>query len=550
MTLHRHLTTIYHGTDQARHVDDIAADLVTLLDERDANQASRPATKEPVPWTQDDIWIITYPDQFRSPDRTPLATLPVALDRLAPEANGVHLLPCYPWSSDDGYAVVDPLQIEPAYGGWNDIGRLTQDRRVMLDAVVNHLSSESPWFQAFLDGDPEFENGFVTADPDQDLSMVIRPRSLPLLTPFDTAHGRQWVWTTFSPDQVDVDISDPTMLLRLVDVLVTYAEAGASAIRLDAIGFLWKEPGTSCIHLPQTHAAVKLMRAALDRHHPDVLLITETNVPHDENVAYLDSGDREAQAVYQFSLPPLVLHTMHTGDATALSDWAQGLSEWTGPDTTFLNFLASHDGIGLRPAEGLLAQDQLDAMAQRVATIGGVVNTRSTPRGDRPYELCTTWFDAVALGDEGRGLAHHVASHAIMMLLPGLAGVYIHSMLASSNDHETYRQTGMARALNRRRFNSLDALLPLDPAGRAGRVNAGMCQVMALRRSSPAFHPDAPFEVQPHRNGLFRFRRGAAPDEVLVEINVTLDEVDGIPAGGWRTTPHVSATPGRQQYDR
>lgn len=546
MSLHRHLATIYDGTDQARHVEDIAADLVTLLDDRDTDHAEPGDREEPTPWSQDDIWVIAYPDQFRSPDRSPLATLPVALDRLAPEATGVHVLPCYPWSSDDGYAVIDPMAIEPDYGDWGDIHRLAGDRRVMLDAVVNHLSSESPWFQGFLDGDPAFENGFVTADPDQDLSMVVRPRSLPLLTPFDTARGRQWVWTTFSADQVDVDISDPTMLLRLIDVLVTYAEAGAAAIRLDAVGFLWKEPGTSCIHLPQTHAAVKLMRAALDRHHPDVLLITETNVPHDENIAYLDAGDREAQAVYQFSLPPLVLHTMHTGDAAALSDWARGLPEWTSPDTTFLNFLASHDGIGLRPAEGLLSRDQLEAMAQRVADVGGVVNTRSTPRGDRPYELCTTWFDAVALGDEARGLALHVASHAIMMLLPGLAGVYVHSLLGTRNDQEAYRRTGVARALNRQRFESLDDLLPLARDGRAGRVNAGVREVMALRRASPAFHPNAPFAVQPPREGLFRFRRGAGTDEVLVEVNVTMDVVDGIPPGRWRTTPRIDTTPDRQ----
>ena len=537
MTMRDHLDTVYAGTRHADRVDEIADDLRAMLDDRGADGRPTDGPSRTSPWSQDDVWVISYPDQFRSQDRSPLATLPVALDALAPEANGVHVLPCYPWSSDDGYAVIDPLSIEPDYGDWDDVRHLARGRRVMLDAVVNHVSSESPWFQAFLAGEPEFVDGFVTADADQDLSAVVRPRSLPLLTPFETSRGRQWVWTTFSADQVDVDVSDPAMLLRLLDVLVTYAEAGAAAIRLDAIGFLWKEPGTSCIHLPQTHAVVKLMRAALDRHHPDVVLITETNVPHDENVAYLGDGDREAQAVYQFTLPPLVLHTFHEGDATALSDWAQGLSDWTGADTTFLNFLASHDGIGLRPAEGLLADDQVTRMAERVAMAGGVVNARSTPRGDRPYELCTTWFDAMALGDEARGLAHHVASHMIMLLLPGLAGVYVHSLLGTANDHEAYRRTGMGRSLNRRRFASLDSVLPLSTDTRAGRVNGAIREAMALRRSNPAFHPDAPFEVQPGPSGLFRFTRGADADQVLVEVNVTMTVVDGIEPGRCRITP-------------
>lgn len=538
------LAVILADTRHGDRVPEIADELRRLLDERDRPAAPRPGTTGP--WSQHDTWIIAYPDQFQAPGRAPLAVLPEALDLLAPEANGVHVLPCYPWSSDDGYAVIDPLAIRDDYGTWDDIAALGRGRRVMLDAVVNHLSTESPWFERFLAGDPEFADAFVTVDPDTDLSGVVRPRSLPLLTAFEAVDGTRWVWTTFSADQVDVNIADPTMLLRLLDVLVRYAEAGASAIRLDAVGFLGKQPGTPCIHLPQTHAAVRLMRLALDRHHPDVLLVTETNVPHEENISYFGGPDeREAQAVYQFSLPPLVLHTMHTGDATALSAWAARNLEGrhdtdaaTDPaPTTFLNFLASHDGIGLRPVEGLLAPDEVAAMADRVTAIGGVVNTRSTPDGERPYELCTTWFDAVALGNEERGVAHHLASHAIMLLLPGIAAVYAHSLVGSSNDHEALRGTGTGRSLNRARFTDVADLADPAPSSRQARVNTGMRELMQLRRSSPAFHPDAPFEVADPVAGLFRFHRGRDDDRVLVEVNVATGEVDGLEVGGWRVGP-------------
>ncbi len=544
MSFVEELSTIYGGTDHADDVEAIADDLRDLLDDRDATPVDRPAAPGPgTPWSQDDVWVIAYPDHFQEDGRAPLAVLPDALDLLAPRANGVHVLPCFPWSSDDGYAVIDPLAIADDYGTWDDVATLATDRRVMLDAVVNHLSAESPWFRAFLADEPGFEHAFVTADPDADLSAVVRPRSLPLLTEFDGATGPRWVWTTFSPDQVDVDIGDPTTLLRIVDVLVRYADAGASAIRLDAIGFLWKEPGTTCIHLPQTHAAVRLMRAALDRHHADVVLITETNVPHEENVSYFGGPDRrEAQAVYQFSLPPLVLHTMHTGDATALAEWAATFLTDDGADeaddertaTTFFTFLASHDGIGLRPVEGLLDVDEVSAMAERVTAAGGVVNTRATPDGDRPYELCTTWFDAVALGDEERGIAHHLASHAIMLLLPGIAGVYAHSLVGASNDHELYARTGAGRSLNRARFTTLADLLPAG--SRAARVNAGLDELIALRRSDPAFHPDAAFAVAATVPGLFRFHRGRGDGRVLVEVNVATGEVDDLPMGAWRIT--------------
>src|SRR5439155_21635029 len=195
---------------------------------------------------------------------------------------------------------------------------------------------------AFQRAEPPFDRYFITIDPSTDLSGVTRPRTSPLLTRIETAAGPRWVWTTFSSDQVDLDYSNPEVLLAMVDVLLGYVAAGADLLRLDAVGYLWKQLGTRCIHLPQTHAVVKLLRELLDAAAPRVALVTETNVPQAENVGYFGNGEDEAQMVYQFPLAPLVLDAFAGSDAQTLSEWA-ALQKAPSERCAFFNFLASHD---------------------------------------------------------------------------------------------------------------------------------------------------------------------------------------------------------------
>ncbi|HPC62754.1 MAG TPA: alpha-amylase family glycosyl hydrolase, partial [Verrucomicrobiota bacterium] len=258
----------------------------------------------PEPLCERDTLLITYPDQLREPGLSPLA----ALDRfLAGHVrgmiSGVHLLPFYPWSSDDGFSVKDYFAVEPAYGTWEDICRIGQNFDLMFDAVFNHLSAQSDWFQRFLRNEPGFEDFFVTVEGDPDLSRVVRPRALPLLTTFPSATGPRKVWTTFSADQVDLNFKNPAVLLRVIEALLWYVRHGARFIRLDAIAFLWKEVGTSCLHLPQTHGVIQLLRSVLDCCAPHVRLITETNVPRADNISYFGDGTNEAQLAYNFALP-------------------------------------------------------------------------------------------------------------------------------------------------------------------------------------------------------------------------------------------------------
>ncbi len=515
----------------------VAADLEALLD----RHGRRPPSGRPA-WDASDAWLITYADQFQAPGERPLQTLDRFIGtHLEPEINGVHVLPFYPWTSDDGFSVTDYLAVDPGLGTWEDIARLASARRLMVDAVVNHMSVSSSWFRGFLAGDPEFAGFFRTADPAADLSATTRPRTSPLLHPFEGTRGTRWVWTTFSADQVDLDYANPAVLLRVVDVLLTYASRGAGIIRLDAIAFLWKVEGTTSLHLPQTHTAVQLMRAALDACYPDVLLITETNVPHEENISYFGvGGAREAQAVYQFPLAPLTLHAILTGDASVLARWAAGLGAGRA-GTTFFNFLASHDGVGVRPVEGLLAPAEIALLAERSVAAGGQVGLRALPDGsETPYELNSTWFDLVGAGhDEGDAIARHLATHAVMLALRGIPGLYVHSLFGTSNDQEGYAATGIKRRLNRRKFSAVDDLEArlADRTDRARRVWDGMRVMLAARRVHPAFDPESAQRVLDGPPGVLAIEREAGDGgraRVLVNLRGVPAAVGALAGPGWR----------------
>jgi sucrose phosphorylase len=469
------------------------------------------------PLSEKDSLLITYGDQLTHADELPLRTLARTLKRLLSELlSGVHILPFYPYSSDDGFSVIDYYQVDQALGTWGDVAEIAGEFRLMLDAVINHISVESAWFKGFLAGEPEHLPKFIEVDPGLDLSEVVRPRDLPLLTPFMTSRGERHIWTTFSADQVDLNYRDPALMLEILDLLLFYVQQGAQLIRLDAIAFLWKDPTSPSIHLPQTHRIVQLMRAVLDVAAPWVLLITETNVPHKENVAYFESG---ADLVYQFALPPLVLHTMLSGDTRKLSSWAGELRSPVKP-ATFFNFLASHDGIGLRPVTGILTDEELQALVDLPERSGGTVSYRALADGGRsPYELNVTYFDAIASEELPTDIAvkRFLASQAIMLAMPGLPGIYFHSLFGSRNDLASVERTGQARSINRARLvlSDLEAALA-DPNSLRAQVFQGYSRLLRARSACPAFDPWARHRVLEVEPGCFAILREAQAGEQVV----------------------------------
>ena len=495
-----------------------------------------------------DALLITYADQVREPNMAPLKTLSGFCDQnLQGVVSGLHILPFYPWTSDDGFSVTDYFAINPDYGTWKDLELLRARFDLMFDAVFNHLSAQSDWFQRFLRDEPEFRDFFVTVKGNPDLSRVVRPRALPLLTEFQTARGPERVWTTFSADQVDVNAKNPRVLLALLEALLLYAARGARFIRLDAIAYLWKEIGTTCIHLPQTHAVIQLFRAVLDRAAPGVRLITETNVPHSDNISYFGDGTNEAQLVYNFALPPLVLHALLRGDSTFLTRWAATLRA-PSEHTTFFNFLASHDGIGLNPARGILPDAEVDYLVDRCQSHGGFISYKHNADGSRsPYEMNVVYFDG--LNDPAANEAvetqvnRFMVSQAIMLALAGVPGIYFHSLFGSRNDREAALSTGINRRINRQKLSLAD--LESDLANATSlrhQVFTRYRDLLRARRAHPAFNPHAAQQILDLGKPIFAVLRTAKIDHhrVLCLHNLTDEpakvELDSrllAPTGHW-----------------
>lgn len=495
---------IYAGTFPEATFARLLADIATA---REAIKLPRKAH-----WDEQDVVLITYADQFREADKPTLSTFSRFYQQhLQSTFPLVHLLPFFPWSSDDGFSVIDYHQVDPLCGDWQDIARLHQETRLMFDFVCNHMSAHSAWFSHFLAQDPGWDDFFISMPPATDLSAVTRPRTSPLLTPFKMADGdTRFIWTTFSADQIDLNFANPEVLLRMVNVLLDYLKRGADYVRLDAVGYMWKTPGTRCIHLEKTHQLVKLFRAIADQVAPGTVIITETNVPHQDNISYLGNGHDEAQMVYQFSLPPLVLHAIHTGSARALRQWASAL-DLSSNDTTFFNFLASHDGIGLNPARGILSEVEIVALVRDLALEGALVSYKNNPDGTTsPYEINVTYLDALNRedDDDATRLKRFLLAHAILLVFPGVPAIYIQSILGGRNHYDGVRAAGHNRAINRQKHDLKQ--IEADLAGGnwlRQQVYTRLGQLIQLRRRQPAFHPDNPMTLYESENAVLVLRR-------------------------------------------
>ena len=479
-------------------------------------------------FSQEDTVLITYGDSLLEEGQPPLVTLhDFANTYLKDAISTIHFLPFFPWSSDDGFSVMDFFAINPELGSWEDIVAIGGDFQLMFDYVVNHFSAKGKWFQNYLAGKNGYGDFVIEVDPATDLSQVTRPRSLPLLSEYkkydeSTVH----LWTTFSADQIDFNFKSLDVLEKMIEVLLFYVAKGAKILRLDAIAYLWKEIGTTCIHLSQTHDMVKLFRAVLDLVAPDVILLTETNVPHQENISYFGDGRDEAQMVYNFTLPPLLFYSFLKEDTTVLSEWVKGL-DLESESNTFFNFTASHDGIGVRPLEGILQPEEIDNLVEVVKGNGGQVSYKRNPDGsDSPYELNITYVDAILAGAESTRAEKFLASQAIQYVLPGVPATYIHSLLGSRNWLAGVKQTGRARTINREKLDAEEVASELnDPNSFRARVFFPYIKLIKTRREQEAFHPNVDFEILDIDPKAFVIKRSSQKQTLYALTNVSSTEI-------------------------
>lgn len=462
-------------------------------------------------WDQEDVILITYGDSVEAAGEKPLRTLHTFLSTYCSDTiNSVHILPFFPYSSDDGFSVIDYSSVNESLGGWDDIEAITQDYRFMSDVVINHCSSRSAWFTNFIKGEGPGHDFFYTASPTEDLSKVVRPRTSELLRFTETEYGEKHVWCTFSHDQVDFDFSNPNVLDTFVSIIRQYLDSGIRIFRLDAVAFLWKKIGTDCINLEQTHEVVRLLRTLVEHAVEKAVIITETNIPNRQNLTYFGNAN-EAHGIYNFSLPPLLVNSLVTGSCKHLKSWLCSMPPAQN-GTFFFNFIASHDGIGLRPAEGLLDDKELTNLVNTMQNFGGRISWRQSENGEqKAYEINIALFDALqgtTKGTDKWGLERFICAHAVMFGLEGIPGLYIHSLLGTGNDYERVKNTSHNRSINRHKwdFEALEGLLK-DESSQQAKVYKRMTQLLSIRKKQPAFHPNATQFTLQLGNKIFGFWR-------------------------------------------
>ncbi|XQW85238.1 sugar phosphorylase [Thalassotalea piscium] len=490
--LAQQLTTIYQGVDIDQSIEEVATELIALMRLDDSNLPPEPYTNH---WSEQDAVLITYGDSIIENHTSPLKTLDCFLhEKIGSSINSVHILPFFPYSSDDGFSVIDYSSVNESLGNWQEIKTIAQQWHLMSDLVINHCSSRSAWFDNFIKGEGQGADYFFTALPEDDLTAVVRPRTSPLLREVETGNGTQYVWCTFSEDQVDFDFRNPEVLKSFVSIIRQYLDAGVKIFRFDAIAFLWKEVGTPCINLPQTHEVVRLLRTLIEHARNDAIIITETNIPNTQNLTYFGNAN-EAHAIYNFSLPPLLINTLLTGNCLYLKRWLMSMPPAQN-GTTYFNFVASHDGIGLRPAEGLLNDDEIQLLTRTIQNFGGKISWRTSDTGQqKPYEMNISLYDALQGTVDGAdqwNFERFICAHAIMFALEGIPGIYIHSMLGTQNDYQKLEHTHHNRSINRHRWQAqlLEEALA-DDSLHHQRVLTSMKRLLDIRIQQPAFHPNA-----------------------------------------------------------
>ncbi len=521
--LENQITKIYGELYSKEEIQSVARDINDMIIGMKAKNINLPKSLD-----HKDSYLITYGDSFKRNGEMPLETMKEFNKNFLKDLiTEIHILPHFPFSSDDGFSVIDYEEVNPEFGDWKMIKSLSEDTNLMFDYVINHISSESPWFKKYLAGEEKYKNFFVTKEDDWDYSNVVRPRTSPLFHEYEAANGeKKNVWTTFSDDQIDLNFKDLTLLRESIRILLFYAEMGMTSIRLDAIGFLWKENGSTCIHLEPTHEVIKLWRMILDEISENYKIITETNVPFKENISYFGNQD-EAHMVYQFSLPPLAAFSILKGDATKLTQWAKSLEEFNDKKSiTFFNFLSSHDGIGMRPVEGILNDDEVEFMKDTTLAKGGQTSNRTNNGKETVYELNINYFSMLKENDE-LDLERFMASQAILLSMRGVPAIYYHSLLGSENYEQGFIESGIKRRINREKldYDILEKELN-DESTNRNKVYSTFKNLMTIRSQEKAFNPYGEQNVLELSPNVFAFERVYEGEKITVIINITDSEVN------------------------
>jgi sucrose phosphorylase len=433
------------------------------------------------------IQLITYVDRLSGGKITDLHKL--LRGPLADLFDGVHLLPFYPPidGEDAGFDPTDHTAVDSRLGTWADIERLAADHPVMADMIVNHMSAQSPQFLDVLErGEASpYWPLFLTRDkvfgpePEQaQLDAIYRPRPTPAFTDIRLANGEtKAFWTTFTANQIDIDVTSTQGEAYLQAILQRFTDHGVKYIRLDAAGYAIKKAGTSCFMLAETFEFIeKLSQQAKAR---GMTCLVEIHGYHKTQIEIAKRCDM----VYDFALPPLVLHTIFSGNAQALKTWLEIAPR------NCITVLDTHDGIGIvdaadyQGAPGLLTDPELDSLVEKIHHNSGGSSKLATGNAANNvdlYQVNCSFYDAL-----GRNNQHYLLARAIQLFCPGISQIYYGGLLAAENDVALLQQTAVGRDINRPYFNEASVQQALQKP-----VVQALIKLIKLRRTLQAFEGD------------------------------------------------------------
>ncbi len=485
------LRNIYKPSLNEKDIDHLKNQIIQIIKKFNQNNS-----KKKLAISEKTSLVICYGDNINSNQKSSIKVFQNFFKKnLKKYFNAIHFLPFYPSSSDSGFAVKDHYKIEKRIGNWSDIKKISKNNHVMADIVINHSSARGLWFKNFLKKKRPGKDYFLTVNSKFNTSKVVRPRDHKLLKKIDIFNKSDYIWRTFSADQIDLDFNNPSVLLRFIKIMVHLVSNGVTIFRLDAIAYLWKKNGTNCINLKQTHEIVKLLRLISNLLNVETIIITETNLPEKENLSYFGKND-EANWIYNFSLPPLLIHAFLFENSSYLNKWSKNLPN-TKFQNSYLNFIASHDGIGMRPTEGILNKRSLNNFLKRLKKNGSKFSYRKVQNKSRKvYEANITVFDALKKSDTDPNgkffLERYISAHAIMISFEGIPAIYFNSLFGKSNDEAKYVITGNNRDVNRFKWSYDNIIKKLkDKNSKQSIFFQNLGKLLEIKRKQKAFHPNA-----------------------------------------------------------
>ena len=533
------LRNIYKPSLNERDIDHLKNQIIQIIEKFNQNNSKKKLTI-----SEKTSLVICYGDNINSNQKSSFQVFQNFFKKnLKKYFDAIHFLPFYPSSSDSGFAVKDHYKIERRIGSWSDIKKISKSSHVMADIVINHSSARGLWFKNFLKKKRPGKDYFLTVNSKFNTSKVVRPRDHKLLKKIDIFGKSDFLWRTFSADQIDLDFKNPSVLLRFIKIMVHLVSNGVTIFRLDAIAYLWKKNGTNCINLKQTHEIVKLLRLISNILNVETIIITETNLPEKENLSYFGKND-EANWIYNFSLPPLLIHAFLFENSSYLNKWSKKLPN-AKFQNSYLNFIASHDGIGMRPTEGILNERSLNNFLKRLKKNGSKFSYRKVQnKSKKVYEANITVFDALKKSDADPNgkffLERYIAAHAIMISFEGVPAIYFNSLFGKSNDEAKYVITGNNRDINRYKWSYENITKKLNNKNSKQSIfyqNLG--KLLEIKRKQKAFHPNAKRLNINLGSKLFCFKRTSLDKKQTIISITNCSSVDQYPKlnkkyGNWK----------------